>query len=94
MPDPLSHHPAMNIIRPDRLPTLWWLNPWLTVRYLHRAVGAFKSYADKADRCVDLQQAVISEQSKEIKFLRQRNDDLFDAIIKGHAINPDAEIHD
>ena len=72
----------MNIIRPDRLPTLWWLNPWLTVRYLHRAVGSF------------LQQAVISEQSKEIKYLRQRNDDLNDAIIKGHAINPDAEIHE
>jgi len=84
----------MNTIRPDRLPTLWWLNPWLTVRYLHRSVGAFKSYADKADRCVDLQQAVISEQSKEIKYLRQRNDDLNDAIIKGHAINPDAQIHD
>ena len=84
----------MNIIRPDRLPTLWWLNPWLTVRYLHRAVGAFKSYADKADNCIDLQAKLIREQSNEIKFLRQRNDDLFDAIIKGHAINPDAEIHE
>jgi len=56
--------------------------------------GEFEAYADKADRCVDLQQAVISEQSKEIKYLRQRNDDLNDAIIKGHAINPDAEIHE
>ena len=84
----------MNIIRPDRLPTLWWLNPWLTVRYLHRSVGAFKSYADKADRCVDLQQSVISEQSKEIKYLRQRNDDLNDAIIRGVAINPDAQSHE
>lgn len=84
----------MNIIRPDRLPTLWWLNPWLTVRYLHRAVGAFGFRADVADRCVDLQQAVISEQSKEIKYLRQRNNDLNDAIIKGHAINPDAQIYE
>ena len=84
----------MNIIRPDRLPRLWWLNPWLTVRYLHQASSALKTYADKADRCVDLQQAVISEQSKEIKYLRQRNDDLNDSIIKGNAINPDAQIHE
>ena len=84
----------MNIIRPDSLPTLWWLNPWLTVRYLHRASSALKAYADKADRCVDLQQAVISEQSKEIKYLRQRNDDLNDSIIKGNAINPDVQVHE
>ena len=84
----------MNIIRPDRLPTLWWLNPWLTVRYLHRASNALKAYADKADNCIDLQAKLIREQSNEIKFLRQRNDDLFDAIIKGNAINPDAQIHE
>ena len=84
----------MNIIRPDRLPTLWWLNPWLTVSYLHRASAALKAYADKADTCIDLQAKLIREQSNEIKFLRQRNDDLFDAIIKGNAINPDAQIHE
>lgn len=84
----------MNIIRPDSLPTLWWLNPWLTVRYLHRASAALKAYADKADTCIDLQAKLIREQSNEIKFLRQRNDDLFDAIIKGNAINPDAQIHE
>ena len=84
----------MNIIRPDRLPRLWWLNPWLTVRYLHRASSALKTYSDKADTCIDLQAKLIREQSNEIKFLRQRNDDLFDAIIKGNAINPDAQIHE
>jgi len=84
----------MNIIRPDSLPRLWWLNPWLTVRYLHRASIALKAYADKADDCIDLQAKLIGEQSKEIKYLRQRNDDLNDSIIKGHAINPDAQTHE
>lgn len=84
----------MTIIRPHSMPRFWWLCPWLTVRYLHRASIALKAYADKADDCIDLQAKLISEQSKEIKYLRQRNNDLNDAIIKGHAINPDAQIYE
>ena len=49
MPDPLSHHPAMLIIRPDSMPPLWWLFPWSYARQLYRNGQALKALADKQD---------------------------------------------
>jgi len=46
MPDPLSHHPAMLIIKPDSLPRLWWLFPWSVCRQLHKNAVALKALAD------------------------------------------------
>jgi hypothetical protein len=51
----------MNIIRSDRLPRLWWLNPWATALYLHSAATALKAYADRADLLIETQAAVIDD---------------------------------
>jgi len=84
----------MNIIRPNSLPRLWWLNPWSTVRYLHDAATALKAYADGLDAAIELQDGIISEQSAEIAFLKVRIEDMNDAIISGTAIQPDAVPHE
>ena len=49
MPDPLSHHPAMLIIKPDSMPCLWWLVPWAYARQLHRNCVALKALCDRQD---------------------------------------------
>jgi hypothetical protein len=41
-----------------------------------------------------MQAHIIADQSEEIRFLRQRVDDLNDAIIRGKAITPDAHPHE
>jgi len=63
MPDPLSHHPAMLIIKPDSLPRLWWLNPGGTAKTLNQAITALKPYADRIDDLIDIQSRVIDDQS-------------------------------
>jgi predicted KAP-like P-loop ATPase len=45
---------------------------------------------DRQDDALSLQAHIIADQSEEIHFLRQRLDDLNDAIIRGSAITPDA----
>lgn len=67
----VAAHPDMNIIRPDRLPTLWWLNPWATARYLHDAATAMKAYADQADRCIEMQIRIIANKDREIDQLNE-----------------------
>jgi len=42
----------MNIIRPDSMPRLWWLNPWATCRYLHQALVAVTALADRQDAVI------------------------------------------
>ena len=49
MPDPLSHHPAMLIIKPDSMPRFWWLVPWAYARTLHRNCVALKALCDRQD---------------------------------------------
>ena len=49
MPDPLSHHPAMLIIKPDSMPRFWWLVPWAYARQLHRNCVALKALCDRQD---------------------------------------------
>lgn len=73
------------------MPRLWWLSPWSAACYLHEACEALKSYADRADRAIDIQCRVISDQSEEIRRLRERVADLYDEIIRGRAVIPDAE---
>ena len=94
MPDP-SHRPynPMTIIRPDSLPRLWWLFPWSIARQLHKNAVALKAFSDRLDQTVTMQTHIISDQSEEIHFLRQRVGDLNDAIIRG-AITPDAHPHE
>ena len=48
----------MRNIGPD-LPTLWWLNPWSHVRYLHRAAVAMHGLVEKQASALDVQDAVI-----------------------------------
>jgi len=84
----------MNIIRPDSLPHLWWLNPWSTVRYLHDAATALKEYADRLDTVIELQDRIISDQSAEIRVLKLRVEELNEAVIRGTAIIPDAYPHE
>lgn len=81
----------MNIIKPDSMPRLWWLNPWAAARYLHSAATALKDYADQADRCIEMQIRIIEDKNAEIEYLRQRVADLNDAVISGKAIIPDAK---
>jgi hypothetical protein len=52
MPDPLSHHPAMLIIRPDSMPRLWWLFPWSYARQLYRNANALRALCDKQDAII------------------------------------------
>jgi len=95
MPDPLAHSPDMiTTIRPNKMPTLWWLFPWAYARTLHMSANALKAYADKADRTIVHQQAVIANLQADIGLLRQRIADQNDAIIKGTAITPDAYPHE
>ena len=95
MPDP-SHRPyePMNIIKPDTMPRLWWLNPWAAARYLHSAATALKDYADQADRCIEMQIRIIEDKNHDIELLKRRIEDLNDAVISGKAIVPDAQPHE
>ena len=95
MPDP-SHRPydPMTIIRPNKMPAFWWLVPWAYARTLHMSANALKAYADKADRCVEMQIRIIEDKDHEIAMLKARIADQNDAIISGRAIVPDATPHE
>ena len=94
MPDPLAHSPDMITIRPNSKPPFWWLFPWAYARTLHMSANALKAYADKADRDILRQKAVIANLQADIGMLRQRVADQNDAIIRGTAITPDAHPHE
>jgi hypothetical protein len=77
-------------IRPNKMPTLWWLVPWAYARTLHMSANAVKAYADRLEDILDLQSRTIKRQAADIKLLKARIADQDDAIIKGRAITPDA----
>jgi hypothetical protein len=81
-------------IRPNKMPTLWWLVPWAYARTLHTSVNALKAYADRLDDILDIQRSLIEEQAAEIRTLKLRIRDQDDAIIRGTAITPDAHPHE
>lgn len=83
----------LTVIRPSTLPRFWWVNPWSTVSYLHEAVIALKGYSDRLDSCINLQHAIIDDQSAEIAGLRHRIATLTDSITAGASI-PDAQPHE
>jgi hypothetical protein len=80
----------MITIRPNKMPTLWWLFPWSYARVLHMSANAVKAYADRLDDILDIQRSLIDEQAAEIRLLKARVADQNDAIIRGTAITPDA----
>jgi len=84
----------MITIRPNKMPTLWWLVPWAYARTLHMSANALKAYADRLEDLQDLQRTIIEDQAADIRLLRQRVRDQDDAIIKGTAITPDAYPHE
>jgi hypothetical protein len=95
MPNPLSHAPDMiTTIRPNKMPTLWWLFPWAYARTLHMSANAVKAYADRLDDILEIQRSLIEEQAADIRLLKARVRDQDDAIIKGTAITPDAYPHE
>jgi hypothetical protein len=95
MPDPLAHSLDMiTTIRPNKMPTLWWLVPWAYARTLHMSANALKAYADRVDDILEIQRSLIEEQAAEIRTLKLRIADQDDAIIKGTAITPDAYPHE
>jgi len=77
----------MLIVRPNALPRFWWLNPWSTAIELHKMCAALKEYADKADRCVEIQIRIIEDKDRDIEALER-------AIVSGKAIIPDAQPHE
>ena len=81
----------MLIVRPNKMPRLWWLFPWSYARTLHISANALKAYADKSERIIDAQQRVIENLQADVGMLRQRVADQNDAIIRGTAITPDAK---
>jgi hypothetical protein len=81
----------MTIIRPNKMPAFWWVCPWAYARTLHMSANALKAYADRADRCVEMQLRIIEDKDREIATLKQRVADQNDAIIRGTAITPDAK---
>jgi hypothetical protein len=95
MPDPLAHSPDMiTTIRPNKMPTLWWVFPWSYARVLHMSANAVKAYADRQDQCLEILRGVIEIKDAEIRTLKLRIRDQDDAIIKGTAITPDAHPHE
>jgi hypothetical protein len=84
----------MTIIRPNKMPTCWWLVPWAYARTLHMSANAVKAYADRLDDILDIQRGIIDEQAAVIMTLKLRIRDQDDAIIKGTAITPDAQPHE
>jgi len=84
----------MITIRPNKMPTLWWLVPWAYARTLHMSANAVKAYADRLDDILDIQRGIIEQQAADIRLLKARVRDQDDAIIKGTAITPDAYPHD
>jgi len=84
----------MTIIRPNKMPAFCWVCPWAYARTLHMSANALKAYADKADRCVEMQIRIIEDKDHEIATLKQRVADQNDAIIRGTAITPDAYPHE
>lgn len=76
----------MTIIRPNTKPPFWWLIPWSYARTLHSAANALRALCDRQDQALTLQAHIIADQSEEISFLRQRVDDLNDAIIRGASV--------
>jgi hypothetical protein len=80
----------MITIRPNKMPTLWWLVPWAYARTLHISANAVKAYADRLDDILDIQRGIIEQQAADIRLLKARVRDQDDAIIKGTAITPDA----
>jgi len=81
-------------IRPNKMPTLWWLFPWAYARTLHMSANAVKAYADRLDDILEIQRSLIEEQAADIRLLKARVRDQDDAIIKGTAITPDAYPHE
>jgi hypothetical protein len=81
-------------IRPNKMPTLWWLVPWAYARTLHMSANALKAYADRQDDILEIQRSLIEEQAADIRMLKARVRDQDDAIIKGTAITPDAHPHE
>jgi hypothetical protein len=47
------------------------------------AANALRAMCDRQDQALTMQAHIIADQSEEISFLRQRVDDLNDAIIRG-----------
>jgi len=95
MPNPLAHSTDMiTTIRPNKMPTLWWLFPWAYARTLHMSANAVKAYADRVDDILEIQRSLIEEQAADIRLLKARVRDQDDAIIKGTAITPDAYPHE
>lgn len=76
--------------RNDMLPRFWWVFPWTTVRELHRIAKASLDWGDCADRALELQSRIITDQSDEISRLRLRLEDLHEDIVLGRAVIPDA----
>jgi len=81
-------------IRPNKMPTFWWLVPWAYARTLHMSANALKAYADRLDDILEIQRSLIEEQAADIRLLKARVRDQDDAIIKGTAITPDAYPHE
>jgi hypothetical protein len=81
-------------IRPNKMPTFWWLVPWAYARTLHMSANAVKAYADRLDDILDIQRGIIEQQAADIRLLKARVRDQDDAIIKGTAITPDAYPHE
>ena len=79
----------MHIIRPHSMPPFWWLVPWAYARQLHRSANAVRELADHLDDVLELQGRIIIDQSEEIANLRDRNEELYGAILRG-ACTPDA----
>ena len=77
-------------IRPNKMPTFWWLVPWAYARTLHMSANALKAYADRLDDILDIQRGIIEQQAAAIRLLKARVRDQDDAIIRGTAITPDA----
>ena len=91
MPNPLAHAPSMlTVIRPNKMPRLWWLFPWSYAKTLHMSANAVKAYADRLDDILDIQRCLIEDQSAEIAGLRYRLAKLTDDVTRGTAITPDA----
>ena len=74
MPDPLSHSPAMLIVKPNSMPRFWWLFPWSYARQLYRNCNALKALTDKQDDLLRSQANTIADLRKNSEYDRVYRD--------------------
>lgn len=53
------------------LPRFWWINPWMHVKHMHKALVAMQAYIQSQEHCID---DIEEMQSKQMDQLARERD--------------------